>query len=94
MSTHRKTRRAVEDALNGDIENIDSAVRRALYAISTEQDEHAEKMDEAHTEIMDQVKTMFARFEKTVNKLQAALSTIAVSMLVAVATYALQRVLG
>ena len=94
MSTHRKTRHAVEDALNGDIENIDSAVRRALYAISTEQDEHAEKMDEAHAEIMDEVKTMFARFEKTVNKLQAALSTIAVSMLVAVATYALQRVLG
>ena len=90
----RKTRRAVEDALNGDIDNIDSAVRRALYAISTEQDEHSEKMDVAHNEIMDEIRAVVTRFEKMVYKLQAALSTLAVSMLVGVATYVLNRLLG
>jgi hypothetical protein len=34
-------RRAVTDALNGDIDKIDGAVRRALVALATEHDEQA-----------------------------------------------------
>lgn len=90
MTGPRKTRRAVEDALDDDINKIDQAVRRALFAISTEQDEHADKMEEAHEEIMAAVKQSVKRLEKMVTKLQTTLSAIAVSLLVAGASAFLQ----
>jgi hypothetical protein len=93
VAYNRKTRRAVEDALNGDLETVDSAVRRALFAISTEQDDHAEKMAIDHQEIREEVKTMFDRFEKMVSKLQATLSALAASAIIAVSTALLNWVL-
>ena len=47
-----KTRRAVRDALNGDYDNVDPALRRALFAISTELDEHSAAQEARHGELM------------------------------------------
>lgn len=54
--TVRRARRAVEDALNGDADSIDSAVRRGLFALTTELDEHIEQTSLNHDEVLGQLK--------------------------------------
>ena len=53
---NERVRRAVRDALNGDYENVDPALRRALFAISTELDEHSLESSNEHKEIRAEVK--------------------------------------
>jgi hypothetical protein len=50
-----KTRRAVRDALNGDYETVDPALRRALFAICTLMDEHTVASEADHIEIMEEL---------------------------------------
>lgn len=88
-----KTRRSVDDALNGDRDSIDAAVRRALYAVSTEMDEHSQAMNVAHAEILETVEVSVKRLEKQLSKVQALLATTAITFLIALATGLLNAVL-
>lgn len=89
-----KTRIAVRDALDGDVDNVDAAVRRALYAICTELDEHAERMDTAHANILIQMETQVTRLEKMMTKVIALLISTAVTVLLALGTALLNTVVG
>lgn len=53
---NERVRRAVRDALNGDYETVDPALRRALFAISTELDEHSLESSNEHKEIRAEIK--------------------------------------
>jgi hypothetical protein len=98
-----KTRLAVKDALDGQ-EDI-AAMRRGLYAISTELDEHAERMDEAHAEIIVQMQAhvdgletkldaSVTRLEKIMGKGIALLLSTSVAVLLALGTALLNKVVG
>ena len=86
MTDRRKTRNAVQDALNGDINKVDAPVRRALFAICTELDEHAERMTKTHEEILAEMEENFTRLEKTMAKGIALLITTTVTFLLALGT--------
>ena len=97
MPGNGKTRLAVKDALNGDIDSVDAAVRRALFAICTELDEHADDMAKAHAEILMEVKATFVAakedsdekfgtLEKTMNKGIALLISTTITVLLALGT--------
>lgn len=70
-----KTRLAVKDALNGDYEQVDPAVRRGLFAIAQELDEHAEASAARHDEILVELDTRATRIEKSLSRVQALLIT-------------------
>lgn len=70
-----KARRAVVDALNGDSDKVDPALRRALIALAAHIDEHSEASAQEHAEIRDQL--------TRINKLLIATSTTFVAALIA-----------
>lgn len=75
MTTRSKSRQAVRDALNGDYENVDPAVRRALVALAQETDDHSAKVEAAHAEILSSVDTKHEALQKSLNRVQALLIT-------------------
>lgn len=56
FKNREKARKAVVDALNGEYDTVDPALRRALIALATEHDEQAVKMEEDHSNILSTVK--------------------------------------
>lgn len=78
--TSRKARRAVEDALNGDAEKIDAAVRRGLFAITTEVDEHTDSCNVAHDEMLAQLKAIRRLLVTTAVTFTVTLGTALVSL--------------
>lgn len=86
MARWGKARQAVDDALNGDRDKIDPAVRRALFAAATEMDEHAEAMLAAHNEILTEIHASVAKLEKQIAKVQALLVTTAITFVIALGT--------
>lgn len=81
-----KTRQAVNDALNGDIEKVDPAVRRALFALCTISDEHALSLVEDHREIMKVLGKRMDAQDKRIGSLQRLLVSTTVTFVVALAT--------
>jgi D-ribose pyranose/furanose isomerase RbsD len=89
-----KVRRAVTDALNGDVERVDAAVRRALYSICTHMDEHTAESAADHIEIMEELRTQTARLEKKLSTVTRLLTSATVTMLLALATGLLNVILN
>lgn len=58
-------RRAVMDALNGDKDRIDSAVRRALIALCEEADEHSHASQMQYDEMIRQLRQVRALLVST-----------------------------
>lgn len=89
-----RTRRAVRDALNGDYDNVDPALRRALFAISTELDEHAVSMEAKHMEIMEQMRADVERLDARIGKVQTLLLSTTVTFIIAMGTGLLNLLLN
>jgi len=89
-----KARKAVTDALNGDSELIEPATRRALYAITTELDEHAASNVEAHKEILSTMIGKLDRLEKSVSQLRGLLITTAVTFVIALGTSVMNLIIN
>ena len=89
-----KARRAVTDALNGDIDQVDPALRRALMALSTELDEHANDSKTAHIEIMETMAAAEAKMDARINKVQTLLVSTTVTFVVALATGLLNLIIN
>ena len=73
-------RRAVTDALNGDIDDIDGAVRRALVALATEHDDQAmetrlalEGIEASVQVVVDQAT---ARFNESMDRLDKRVTSM------------------
>ena len=89
-----KSRKAVTDALNGDSELIEPATRRALYAVTTELDEHAATNVSDHKAINDNMLGYVTRLEKSISQLRGLLVTTAVTFVIAIATAVLNLFLN
>lgn len=85
-SSNSKARRAVTDALNGDIDNVDAAVRRALFAISTMIDEQIINAAVDHAEMMEALEDKTARLERKVGQVTRLLITTTITFVIALAT--------
>ena len=103
MTTFGKTRLAVKDAMDGD-EDL-PAMRRAIVRVSTELDEHSERMDVAHAEMIvrmqDHVDRLEAKVDASVARLMsiltkgiAVLISTSVAVLLALGTALLNAVTG
>jgi len=86
LSFKGKTRLAVKDALNGDYDSVDPALRRGLFAIAQELDEHAVMSETAHIEIMEELDARATRIEKSLKNVQALLITTTMTFFAALIT--------
>ena len=68
-------RKSVIDALNGDYDAVEPALRRALIALATELDDCSDRMEQEHVEI-----------RSIVSRIQALLITAILSVLTTVIT--------
>lgn len=89
-----KARRAITDALNGDIDSVDAAVRRALFAISTLIDDQIVNAAADHTETMEALEEKTARLERKVGQVTKLLITTTVTFVIALATGLLNLVIN
>jgi len=74
-------RAAVIDALNGDWDNVDAALRRAVIALASEHDQQAIKMAEENEEIratLSKIQTL------VVSSILGVLSTVIASIIIQV----------
>lgn len=89
-----KARRAITDALNGDLDNVDAAVRRALFAISTLIDDQIVTAATDHAEMMEALEEKTARLERKVTQVTRLLISTTVTFVIALATGLLNLVLN
>lgn len=89
-----KARRAITDALNGDIETVDAAVRRALFAISTLIDDQIVNATLDHAEMMTALEDKTRRLERKVAQVTKLLITTTVTFVIALATGLLNLMLN
>ena len=66
----------VKNALNGDHEKVDPAVRRTLYAIANEHDEQALEWDGRIAEVTQHIDQATLRLEKDVSSVRKLLVTL------------------
>jgi hypothetical protein len=76
-----KARQAVHDALNGDYDNVDSAIRRSLLALATELDEHQESVEKQHEAMVADRVTAFNAMEAAIGKLRMLLVSTAMTFM-------------
>lgn len=89
-----KARRAITDALNGDIDAVDAAVRRALFAISTMIDDQVVSTAVDHAEMMEALEEKTIRLERKVNQVTKLLVTTTVTFVIALATGLLNLIIN
>lgn len=89
-----KARRAVTDALNGDLDHVDAAVRRALFAISTLIDDQIAASAADHIEMMEVVEENNARLERKLTQVTRLLISTTVTFVIALATGLLNLVIN
>lgn len=89
-----KARRAITDALNGDLESVDAPVRRALFAISTLIDDQIVTAATDHAEMMEALEEKTARLERKVTQVTRLLISTTVTFVIALATGLLNLVLN
>jgi hypothetical protein len=89
-----KARRAITDALNGDLDKVDAAVRRALFAISTLIDDQIVTAAVDHTEMMEALEEKTARLERKVTQVTRLLISTTVTFVIALATGLLNLILN
>jgi hypothetical protein len=89
-----KARRAITDALNGDLDKVDAAVRRALFAISTLIDDQIVASSVDHTEMMEALEEKTKRLERKVNQVTKLLITTTVTFVISLATGLLNLLLN
>jgi hypothetical protein len=94
MYVPNKTRKAMTDALNGDADKVDAAVRRALFAITTELDEHAAESAASHARIVANMDAHVAKMDKSVAQLRNLLVSTTITFIIALATATLNLILN
>jgi len=66
----------VRNALNGDSDTVDPAVRRTLYAIANEHDEQALEWDARVSELMSHIDQATITLERDVSSVRKLLVTL------------------
>lgn len=66
----------VRNALNGDAEKVDPAVRRTLYAIANEHDEQATEWDTRVASLTSHIDAATVRLESDVSSVRKLLVTL------------------
>lgn len=93
-ASNNKARRAITDALNGDLETVDPAIRRALFAISTLIDDQIVTAATDHAEMMEALEEKTARLERKVTQVTRLLISTTVTFVIALATGLLNLILN
>lgn len=89
-----KSRNAVTDAMNGDIEHVDPPARRALFALATEQDEHAALVSSQHEDQDAEFDKRISALESRINYYQRLVISTAFTFVATLVATVYQRLTG
>jgi hypothetical protein len=89
-----KARRAIMDALNGDLETVDAAVRRSLFVITTLIDDQNVHAAAHHAEMIEALEEKTSNLERKVTQITRLLISTTVTFVIALATGLLNLVIN